>query len=89
MVSIRQLLIASCLAHFGFYPFSFGMSFWKRKKNDSKKNAVEKDAGPFYQTPTPESPIIETNGLDPVITDFGLELSDNKDDLKDTGTSTS
>uniref|UniRef100_W5UR19 Tetratricopeptide repeat protein 39A n=1 Tax=Ictalurus punctatus TaxID=7998 RepID=W5UR19_ICTPU len=65
------------------------MSFWKRKKNDTKRNADETDDGPFYVTPTSESPIIETNGLDPVITDFRLELPDSKVDLKDTGTATS
>ncbi|KAL7884885.1 hypothetical protein AOLI_G00076550 [Acnodon oligacanthus] len=66
------------------------MSFWRRnKKNDTKKNTIEKEEVPDSPASPIKSPIIESDGLDPVITDFRLQLPDNKDDLKDSGSSTS
>ncbi|KAL6458985.1 hypothetical protein MHYP_G00324570 [Metynnis hypsauchen] len=66
------------------------MSFWRRnKKNDTKKNTIEKEEEPDSPASPIKSPIIESDGLDPVITDFRLQLPDNKDDLKDSGSSTS
>ncbi|XP_036435099.1 tetratricopeptide repeat protein 39A isoform X1 [Colossoma macropomum] len=66
------------------------MSFWRRnKKNDTKKNTIEKEEAPDSPASPIKSPVIESDGLDPVITDFRLQLPDNKDDLKDSGSSTS
>ncbi|XP_042336896.1 tetratricopeptide repeat protein 39A [Plectropomus leopardus] len=68
------------------------MSFitnWKRsiKKNDSKKDAVQAQDIPDG----PESPsrlsVINSPELDPIITDFRLQLPDNKDALQSTNPS--
>ncbi|XP_017549033.1 tetratricopeptide repeat protein 39A isoform X1 [Pygocentrus nattereri] len=66
------------------------MSFWRRnKKNDTKKNTIEKEDVPDSPVSPINSPIIESDGLDPVITDFRLQLPDDKDHFKDSGSSTS
>ncbi|KAL7828656.1 hypothetical protein SRHO_G00322900 [Serrasalmus rhombeus] len=66
------------------------MSFWRRnKKNDTKKNTIEKEEAPDSPVSPIKSPIIESDGLDPVITDFRLQLPDDKDHFKDSGSSTS
>ncbi|KTF86732.1 hypothetical protein cypCar_00019499 [Cyprinus carpio] len=52
------------------------MSFWRRnKKNDDKKDQLKTEESLDSPTSPSESPNIEKDGLDPVITDYGVLLS--------------
>ncbi|KAK9970887.1 hypothetical protein ABG768_026792 [Culter alburnus] len=60
------------------------MSFWRRnKKNDDKKDPLKTEESLDSPTSPSQSPIIEKDGLDPVITDYGSERSDLSVALQD------